>query len=97
MSRAGPEFLERAREWSLCPVLHVLLSLSLDSGTVVEVGKASPVGGGWGVGSVPAGPGILSLHQHWLVLTGIRFLLAPKSIKEECNALKMNLLFRLIS
>lgn len=68
MSRAGPEFLEET-SGVYAQFLHVLLSLSLDSGTVIGSGKSKSCGGGVGVGSVPAGPGILSLHQHWLVLT----------------------------
>lgn len=47
MSRAGPEFLEET-SGVYAQFLHVLFSLSLDSGTVIGSGKSKSCGGGWG-------------------------------------------------
>ena len=48
---------------------------------------------------MPAGPSVLSIHRHLLVLTWNLISLWLKSVKEESDALKINLLFifRLIS
>lgn len=98
MSRAGPEFLEET-SGVYAQFLHVLLSLSLDSGTVIGSGKSKSCGGVGGGGGQCASWAWYPVPTPALAGTDLEsdFFLAPKSIKEECNALKMNLLFRLIS